>query len=213
MATKNLKKSTILSILLIFQIVFIFTMSSFGPDSSNAQSNTFVRLLSDILPQFNPKNAAPDFDINTLIFLVRKTAHFTEYACLGALFFLNLRLRFRSTKLTSKNQDPTNQDQSLQISSSQNPSHQSLIRQISSHQSPTRQNPTQKESKYLESKYLSLAILASALYACTDEFHQLFVPGRTGQIFDVFVDTLGATFGCLLVLGILKIKQARIKTD
>lgn len=193
MATKNLNKSTVLSILLIFQIFFIFTMSSFGPDSSNAQSNTFVRLLTDILPQFNPKNAAPDFDINTLIFLVRKTAHFTEYACLGALFYLNLRLRFRSAKLTSKNQDSTDQNQSLQISSSQ---------------SPTRQNSAQKESKYL-----SLAILASALYACTDEFHQLFVPGRTGQIFDVLVDTLGATFGCLLVLGILKIKQTRIKTD
>ena len=203
MATKNLNKSTVLSILLIFQIFFIFTMSSFGPDSSNAQSNTFVRLLTDILPQFNPKNAAPDFDINTLIFLVRKTAHFTEYACLGALFYLNLRLRFRSAKLTSKNQDSTNQNQSLQISSSQNSTHQSLT-----HQNPTHQNSTQKESKYL-----FLAILASALYACTDEFHQLFVPGRTGQIFDVFVDTLGATFGCLLVFGILKIKQARIKTD
>ena len=208
MATKNLKKSTILSILLIFQIFFIFTMSSFGPDSSNAQSNTFVRLLTDILPQFNSKNVAPDFDINTLIFLVRKTAHFTEYACLGALFYLNLRLRFRSTKLTSKNQDPTDQDQNLQISSSQSPTRQNPTHQISTHQSPIRQNPTQKESKYL-----FLAILASALYACTDELHQLFVPGRTGQIFDVFVDTLGATFGCLLVLGILKIKQARIKTD
>ena len=208
MATKNLNKSTILSILLIFQIFFIFTMSSFGPDSSNAQSNTFVRLLTDILPQFNPKNAAPDFDINTLIFLVRKTAHFTEYACLGALFYLNLRLRFRSTKLASKNQDPTDQNQSLQISSSQSSTHQNSTYQVSTHQSPTRQNPTQKESKYL-----FLAILASALYACTDELHQLFVPGRTGQIFDVFVDTLGATFGCLLVLGFLKIKQARIKAD
>ena len=203
MATKNLKKSTILSILLIFQIFFIFAMSSFGPDSSNAQSNTFVRLLTDILPQFNSKNVAPDFDINTLIFLVRKTAHFTEYACLGVLFYLNLRLRLRSTKLTSKNQNPTDQDQSLQILSSQSSTHQ-----VSSHQNPIRQNPTQKESKYL-----FLTILASALYACTDEFHQLFVPGRTGQIFDVFVDTLGATFGCLLVLGVLKIKQARIKTD
>ena len=208
MATKNLKKSTILSILLIFQIFFIFTMSSFGPDSSNAQSNTFVRLLTDILPQFNSKSVAPDFDTNTLIFLVRKTAHFTEYACLGALFYLNLRLRFRSTKLASKNQNSTDQNQSLQISSSQSSTRQNPTHQISSHQSSTRQNPTQKESKYL-----FLAILASTLYACTDELHQLFVPGRTGQIFDVFVDTLGATFGCLLVLGVLKIKQARIKTD
>lgn len=35
------------------------------------------------------------------------------------------------------------------------------------------------------------ALLCSALYAATDEFHQLFVPGRSGQITDVLFDTVG----------------------
>lgn len=36
-------------------------------------------------------------------------------------------------------------------------------------------------------------------YACSDEFHQLFVPGRSGQIRDVGIDTAGA-FCAVLVL-------------
>ena len=32
------------------------------------------------------------------------------------------------------------------------------------------------------------------IYAATDEFHQLFIPGRVGDIFDVGVDSLGGLF-------------------
>lgn len=160
MISKNTPKShsktaTILLALLIFQMLFIFAMSSFGPDSSNAQSNFFVDLISNFVP-IKSSQQEPNFDLKTIIFLVRKTAHFTEYAILGILFYLNLR-----------------------------------------HHSGQKQSP----------KLFALAILFSALYACTDEFHQLFVPGRTGQPFDVLVDTLGATFGCLVVLAAQKIRS------
>ncbi|MDK0751827.1 VanZ family protein [Clostridium perfringens] len=36
-------------------------------------------------------------------------------------------------------------------------------------------------------------------YACSDEFHQLFVEGRSGQFKDVLIDTSGGIFGSLLV--------------
>jgi len=36
-------------------------------------------------------------------------------------------------------------------------------------------------------------------YACTDEFHQSFVPGRGPSAHDVALDMLGATFGLLLL--------------
>lgn len=45
-------------------------------------------------------------------------------------------------------------------------------------------------------RYL-LTILICFLYACTDEFHQLFVEGRTGQFVDVLIDTFGAIIGLL----------------
>jgi len=43
-----------------------------------------------------------------------------------------------------------------------------------------------------------LAVLVSFLYACSDEFHQLFVPGRSGSTIDVLIDTGGAVVGCYL---------------
>ena len=36
------------------------------------------------------------------------------------------------------------------------------------------------------------ALIFCFIYACTDEIHQLFVPGRAGQFLDVLIDTTGA---------------------
>lgn len=38
------------------------------------------------------------------------------------------------------------------------------------------------------------------LYACTDEFHQLFISGRSGQFRDVLIDTAGGFLGGLFFL-------------
>ena len=45
--------------------------------------------------------------------------------------------------------------------------------------------------------------LITAAYAATDEIHQLFVSGRSGQISDVILDSAGAMAG-LLVLGTVR---------
>jgi VanZ family protein len=42
-------------------------------------------------------------------------------------------------------------------------------------------------------------ILWCAVYACLDELHQLFVPKRTGSLYDSMLDTTGATVGALLL--------------
>lgn len=45
-------------------------------------------------------------------------------------------------------------------------------------------------------KHLVIASIAlSMLYACTDELHQMFVPGRSGEVRDVLIDTTGAAAG------------------
>lgn len=50
----------------------------------------------------------------------------------------------------------------------------------------------------LSKKSLWWAIPTCALYAMTDEFHQTFVSGRSGELRDTLIDTLGATTGILL---------------
>lgn len=52
-------------------------------------------------------------------------------------------------------------------------------------------------------------LLFCACYACTDEFHQLFIPGRSGEIRDVCIDSLGACIGFLLFTGIKKTVKSR----
>lgn len=44
-----------------------------------------------------------------------------------------------------------------------------------------------------------LAILSTAIVASGDEFHQTFLPGRTGSPVDVLLDTAGACTLCLIV--------------
>lgn len=45
----------------------------------------------------------------------------------------------------------------------------------------------------------------AVFYAATDEIHQLFVPGRSGQISDVVLDSCGALVGVLLYYLIVKL--------
>ncbi len=49
-----------------------------------------------------------------------------------------------------------------------------------------------------------MAIIFAALYAASDELHQLFVPGRAGRISDVMIDSTGAVIGVLVFLGVEK---------
>lgn len=48
------------------------------------------------------------------------------------------------------------------------------------------------------SKPFFKSVMICALYAMTDEFHQLFVAGRSGRVFDVMVDTSGAALGTFI---------------
>ena len=150
----------ILPTLLIFQMCFIFIMSSFGHTSSDAQSNLLVDFIAQNFPHVRHGLENNLISLSTLIFLVRKTAHFTEYAILGALFYLNV------IQLPKLNLYP---------------------------------------------KKILLPIFFSFLYACTDEIHQIFVPGRSAQFRDILIDTLGASFGATITYLIIKL-FTKIKT-
>jgi VanZ family protein len=44
-------------------------------------------------------------------------------------------------------------------------------------------------------RYIGYALLICVLYAISDEIHQIYVPGRSGQIKDVVIDSAGALAG------------------
>ncbi len=47
-------------------------------------------------------------------------------------------------------------------------------------------------------KFALVSLATSMLYACSDEFHQTFVLGRSGEARDVLLDTAGALLGVVL---------------
>lgn len=56
-------------------------------------------------------------------------------------------------------------------------------------------------------KRIFFSILAGVLYAAFDEFHQLFVPGRSGAVFDVLIDSTGVVFGSLIMSGLSALRE------
>ena len=48
-----------------------------------------------------------------------------------------------------------------------------------------------KDFTGIEYKLVLISILVVLLYSISDEVHQLFVPGRSGEAFDVMIDTMG----------------------
>lgn len=47
------------------------------------------------------------------------------------------------------------------------------------------------------------------IYACTDEFHQLFVPGRAGRFTDVLIDTTGGIIMLLFIAIVTHVARKR----
>ena len=54
-------------------------------------------------------------------------------------------------------------------------------------------------SKFKFNYLLGLSIIVCALYATSDEFHQLFISGRSGEIRDIIIDSCAATVGVFII--------------
>ena len=52
-------------------------------------------------------------------------------------------------------------------------------------------------------KKIIVSILICFILASFDEFHQLFIPDRTGRLLDVFIDMIGDSLG-ILILSLIK---------
>ena len=55
-----------------------------------------------------------------------------------------------------------------------------------------------KEYNILDKKSIIYTVIFVFIYACSDEIHQLFVSGRSGEILDVLIDTTGGFIGSII---------------
>lgn len=65
-----------------------------------------------------------------------------------------------------------------------------------------------KDSGIAGGRGFILALIICILYAISDEIHQLFIPGRSGQVTDVVIDGMGSLVGVILYQ-----MNNKIKTD
>lgn len=127
----------------IIWMIFIFIMSHTVGTVSSQQSS----FIADIITQYLK------IDYSLLTFIIRKTAHMSEYAVLLLL------LHFGITKI------------------------------------------------YTHKYSLLISLFVTFIYACSDEIHQLFIPGRSGQFTDVLIDTSGALIMLLIIYSYKLIKR------
>ena len=58
-------------------------------------------------------------------------------------------------------------------------------------------------------KRILISEFCTFIYACSDELHQYFVPGRSCEFRDVCIDSFGALVGILLSFIIIKLKNKK----
>lgn len=66
-----------------------------------------------------------------------------------------------------------------------------------------------KEYRQIDIKSLIIALIISVLYAVSDEIHQILVPGRSGEIRDVLIDSIGSLTGIYLYYLFYKIRRKK----
>lgn len=132
-------------ILLVFWMMFIFSLSSDNGDISTKKSDNFIIKIVEVLSQKTLSDSEKEKWTTYLVVPVRKSAHLFVYLILGLLVY-------------------------------------SFITEF-------------MMNGY---KVFLLSSSLSFLYACSDEFHQMFVSGRSGQISDVILDCFGALLGILI---------------
>lgn len=179
-------RQIIFLILTIIWMVAIFLFSSKPADESARMSTKVDYLLCQIfvrgyrdMPKEKQVELAESIDHP-----VRKTAHATEYALLGMLlcgtFGLDNTQKQRQSK---KNEYKLENKHKLE------------------NKYKSENNSANIEKLKRRNKITPWLIIGvGALYATSDEIHQLFVPGRSGQFTDVLIDTGGVVAGYFFVV-------------
>lgn len=66
-----------------------------------------------------------------------------------------------------------------------------------------------REYRNIDMKVVLLAVFLGLLYACSDEVHQLFIKGRSCEVRDVLIDTVGVSLGVLLYSLIYRVRRRK----
>lgn len=178
-------------------MAFIFIHSAMPSDLSSAESGLIVDFLMKrfaVLFGNNPQAAS---------FIVRKCAHFLEYTLLGFSFSLT----------ASDYRNPCDGDASGKRGTRAAAKHslRSVETSGSIDAAAKRSLRSAETSGSIDIAAKLISWAFGTLYAVTDEFHQMFVPGRSCEIRDMCIDSCGVATGVLIGSAWMWWKRSRNK--
>lgn len=173
-------KKIFFTILPILWMLVIFMFSAAPADDSSKLSLSVGRIISDIfVPEFDEwSDSRQEAFIERIDYPVRKCAHASEYAVLGALLMITFQY-YAASYNTSCGVDNKENGHRADYKYDDKVQRMTVRRSICS------------------------SVMIGVVYAASDEFHQLFVPGRAGRITDVMIDSLGLIIGIIFVYAVL----------
>lgn len=200
---------SLLLVLTMLCVIFRFSAAN-ATQSSHLSEGLCIRLvreISSVFPEQFPTEKAVKI-AQMIEFPIRKCAHFTEYAVLSVT--VNLYLWVCYWLEDRKNVEKVKTRVKLK-------KYHSIIAETENFEVSEDVNVAMQEKGRTETAGISIwnfilrAEIFCAFYACTDELHQYFVPGRSCRFFDVCVDSTGAFCGGLLFGALLLWRNARRK--
>ena len=178
----------------------IFFMSANDGDASTGLSDgVIVWLANAFWPGYQGLSPADQLAfVESLSFPVRKLAHFSEYAVLGLLAFATFH---QVGNVRKERQANAIRRAETAVYGSASSSDATAPASHAPRSHATQPAPRAPRALLRQAAF---AVVLSFLYACLDEFHQLFVAGRCGQPFDVGVDTSGALVAVVVAFAIAR---------
>ncbi len=191
--------------------VFIFAMSAQPADESTELSMGIVwRIVGFIVPGYDQMSPADQLYWQEVLEpIARKTAHFLEYAVLGALM-MNLVVRLSDARHGQVAREAEREDAREGVCEAEREGAREGRREgqyehvrdaereslCEDGKSPI----VQEKARYLR-EHAVVAWALATIYASTDEIHQTFVPGRAGMPIDVLLDSAGVLVGVLVAFA------------
>jgi VanZ family protein len=132
--------------------------------------------------------------------VMRKCAHFSTYFILSLLFFRAWRATLPDRHPTFANLPISDKARNLLAIAAPEVTLAAYVARV-------------RIEPVWALRWSALTILFSAFIATLDEFHQSFVPSRTGNLRDVALDTMGAFFAQVVLMLIFIDRSRRVRSS
>ena len=212
----NIALRILFTTMLILTCIMIFDFSKQNGGTSGSLSRDIMKFIAEIFTKDEQKIVKI---ISKGEPILRKIAHFTVYTSLGEWAMCMMQTYFRKSKKMYNN----NTNNIKNVNSSENTKNIKKINSSGNANNMKNANSNENDNimdvnsvkdyddidnmndydmeayDKIMKKRMLISIIIGFLYAISDEIHQSFIPNRSARAIDVFLDTLGATNGVLII--------------